>query len=283
VKVLVFGAKGNLGTELVRVAKARRYSVRGVDREELDVTTTTELERQMHEGGYDLIINAVAYNNVDAAEDPHMYQSALLLNAIVPGTMARIAAEMGAKFVHYSSDYVFAGDKPSGYSEDDVPSPISKYGETKLMGEKAVLAAGGDGYIVRSSKLFGRPGTSEAAKPSFVAVMMKLAAEKPELSIVDEEVGCPTYTRDLAEATYDLVLAHNPGVYHLVNEGPGVTWYGFAEEFFGITGTTTPHKPIMSDAFPKPAKRPKFAPLINTRGPKLRPRIEALKEFLGKV
>jgi len=110
--------------------------------------------------------------------------------------------------------------------------------------------------------------------------MVGLAKTKPELTIVDEEVGCPTYTRDVATATLKLLTEQfPPGIYHLVNEGPGVTWYGFAEEFFGLLGIQTPRKPVTSAAFPKPARRPAFAALENTKFPPLRTRIEALRAF----
>lgn len=280
--VLVLGAKGNLGQELVRAFERRGHRVVGVDREDFDARDEAELERRVLDGRFDAIVNTVAFNDVDGAEDPARYPMAVELNAILPGMAARVAARAGAKLVHYSSDYVFDGVKPEGYREDDAPNPISRYGRTKLDGERAALSAGAAAYLVRSAKLFGEPGSSSISKPGFATMMLKLAAERPELEIVDEEVGSPTYARDLAEATCELLSGYPPGTYHLVNEGPGVTWYGFAEELFGLLGSTVRRKPVPSSAFPKPARRPKFAPLLNTRGPKLRPRIEALRIYLGR-
>jgi dTDP-4-dehydrorhamnose reductase len=236
--------------------------------------------RAMIGRGFSAVINAVAYNNVDAAEDPANRPIGWKLNAEVPGELARAAREAGAAFVHYSTDYVFAGDKPEGYTEDDTPAPISIYGESKLAGEQAVAAAGGRFYVCRLSKIFGKPGPSKLSKPSFVSVMVGLAKTKPALTIVDEEVGSPTYTRDVATATLRLLNEQFPaGIYHLVNEGPGVTWYGFAEEFFGLLGIQTPRTPVTSAAFPKPARRPPFAALRNTKFPPLRSRLDALRAF----
>ena len=278
-KILILGSQGNLGQELVSVFSSAGHEVVGCDRDELDVTDQTAA-RAMIGRGFSAVINAVAYNNVDGAEDPASRQIAWKLNAEVPGELARACRDSGAAFVHYSTDYVFAGDKPEGYTEDDTPAPISVYGESKLAGEQAVATAGGRFYVCRLSKIFGKPGTSKLSKPSFVSVMVGLAKTKPALSIVDEEVGSPTYTRDVATATLRLLTEQFPaGIYHLVNEGPGVTWYGFAEEFFGLLGIQTPRTPVTSAAFPKPARRPPFAALRNTKFPPLRSRLGALRAF----
>ncbi|MEI8229242.1 MAG: dTDP-4-dehydrorhamnose reductase, partial [Planctomycetota bacterium] len=280
-KILILGSQGNLGQDLVSVFSSTGHEVVGCGRDKLDVTDQAAV-RAMIGRGFSAVINAVAYNNVDGAEDPASRQIAWKLNAEVPGELARAAREAGAAFVHYSTDYVFAGDKPEGYTEgyteDDTPAPISVYGESKLAGEQAVAAAGGRFYVCRLSKIFGKPGPSKLSKPSFVSVMVGLAKTKPALSIVDEQVGSPTYTRDVATATLRLLTEQFPaGIYHLVNEGPGVTWYGFAEEFFGLLGIQTPRTPVTSAAFPKPARRPPFAVLRNTKFPPLRSRLDALR------
>ncbi len=280
-KVLILGAKGNLGSELVRAFTAAEHEVEGTDREELDVTDVEALHSRIVHGGYGAVVNAVAWNDVDGAEDVAKQPAVIALNAVAPGVMAAACAEAGAAFVHYSTDYVFDGTKPEGYVEADEPTPVSFYGVSKAAGERAALVAGGKVYVVRTSKIFGPQGPSPAAKPSFVSVMLRLAMEKSELSIVDEETGMPTFTCDIAEATVRLLVeGFAPGIYHFVNEGPAVTWYGFAEEFFGLMGVTTPRKPVPMSAFPRPAKRPLFAPLRNTTFPPLRPRSEALAAFL---
>ena len=279
-RVLVIGAKGNLGQDLVRVFAGAGHEVVAFDRQELDVTDAAAVRDHIAKAGYAAVLNAVAWNNVDAAEDPANRPVVWGLNVDAPRVMAEAARDAGAVFVHYSTEYVFEGSKEEGYKEDDQPSPISVYGESKAAGEKAVQEAGGRWYVCRLSKLFGKPGSSPSSKPSFVSIMTGLAKTKPELTIVDEEVGTPSYTLDIAEATLRLVTGgFAPGIYHVINDGPGVTWYGFAEEFFGILGVTTPRKPVSSALFPKPARRPKFAKLVNTKFPPLRPRVEALKAF----
>ncbi len=279
-KVIILGAKGNLGQDLVAAFAAAGHEVVALDRGDLDVLDLDAVRERILAERPLAVINAVAMNDVDGAEDPAKRPFAFRLNGEVPGFLASLAREVGSVFVHYSTDYVFEGTKPGGYAEDDEPKPVSAYGESKLAGEKAVAAAGGQWYVCRLSKIFGRPGASELSKPSFVSIMLKLARTKPELSIVDEEVGSPTYTKDIAKATVRLVSGgYAPGIYHLVNEGPGVTWYGFAKEFFDLLVVTTPCQPVSSDAFPKPAKRPKFARLLNTKFPPLRKRLEALKSF----
>lgn len=280
--VLIVGARGNLGQDLVVAFVNAGHMVAGVDREELDITNETAVQTFFAAHSFDVIVNAAAFNNVDACEDPAVYPTAYAVNTLGPKYLAQAAKEMGARFVHYSTDYVFPGEKPEGYSEDDAPNPISKYGETKLAGERLVAEVGGAFYLCRLSKIFGKPGSSEVAKPSFVHIMMRLAKTKPELAIVDEEVGSPSYTADIAQATVRLVSeAFAPGIYHLVNEGSGVTWFGFAESFFAIAGITTARRPVSSAEFPKPAKRPKFAALRNTKFPPLPTRDDALRRFFA--
>ncbi len=281
-RILITGAQGMLGQDLVRVFSSAGDEVRATDKNDLDITDRDAVLRYVAAYKPDVIINAAAYNLVDKVEEPEVYGIALAINADGPRNLAEAAKNNGARFVHYSTDYVFAGDKPEGYVESDQPSPISKYGETKLAGEKAVQEVGGDWYILRTSKIFGKPGASGASKESFVALMLRLAAEKPALKIVDEEVGCPTYTPDIAEATRQILVDSRPsGIYHVVNEGAGVTWYQFAEEFFKLMNVQTPREPVSSAEFPKPASRPKLAALKNTKLPPLRDRGEALKEFLN--
>lgn len=283
-KVLLTGANGNLGGQIATVFRGAGHEVIATDRGELDITNNEDVRRKVREVQPDAIINAAAYNLVDKVEDPEVYPLAYAINALGPKHLAEAAREQGCVFLHYSTDYVFAGDKPEGYTEDDATAPISKYGETKALGEAFVHAAGGTSYVCRLSKIFGPKGTSDAAKPGFVDVMLRLAKEKPELKIVDEEVGMPTYTKDIAEQTLWMLTQHvAPGVYHIVNEGEGVTWYGFAEEFFALAGVTTPRTPVTSKEFPRAAKLPKFAMLRNTKLPKLRSRKEALQEFIANM
>lgn len=280
--ILITGASGTLGQDVLKACQSRGHAVIGTDRQTLDITQRGQIEDALDHHAPDLLINTAAYNFVDKVEDPAVYPLAEAINVHGPRNLARAAADRGIPFIHYSTDYVFAGDNPRGYREDADPCPINAYGRTKAMGENAVEQAGGQWYILRLSKIFGTPGLTDASKPSFVHLMMKLSNELSELKIIDEEVGCPSYTKDIAHATFSLIEQGNvPGVYHVVNEGLGVTWYGFAKEIFEVAGVTTPFIPVPSEVFPpRPASRPKFAALLNTKLPPLRPRREALREFL---
>lgn len=280
-RILITGASGMLGKDLESHLKQSGHAVLGTDREVLDITDRDDVLFYTEIHKPEIIINAAAYNFVDKVEEDAIYPIALAINGQAPGYLAEAAKNVGAKFIHYSTDYVFPGEKPEGYREDDAIGPISRYGETKAAGEVAVQDVGGDFYICRLSKLFGRPGLSKESKESFVAIMLRLASTLPELKIVHEEVGSPTYTPDVARHTLDLLTSDlDSGIYHMVNDGDGVTWYEFAEEVFGLTDVSTPRKPVSSADFPKPAKRPRFAALLNTKLPKLRHRKDALKDFL---
>lgn len=281
-KILLTGASGTLGQDLLKIFREAGHEVLATDREILDITKKESVENFVQKHAPQLIINAAAYNFVDKVEDAQFYPLAAAVNIDGPKYLAISAAKREIPFVHYSTDYVFAGKKPEGYAENDEPDPISQYGKTKALGEAAVKAAGGMCYIFRLSKIFGTTGLTDMSKPSFVHLMLKLAKEQPLLKIIDEEVGCPTYTKDVAHMTLQLLTESYPGgIYHLINDGPGVTPYEFAEEIFAIAGVTTPRIPVHADAFPpRPAARPKFAALLNTKTPKLRSRVEALREFL---
>jgi dTDP-4-dehydrorhamnose reductase len=280
-KILVTGASGMLGKDIVKTFTDGGHEVTETDREQLDITNAEQVNTFVAQEKPEVIINCAAYNFVDKVEEEEFYPIAYAVNATGPKNLAQAAKNSGARFVHYSTDYVFAGDKPEGYKEDDVTGPISKYGETKLAGETNVQEVGGDYLICRLSKIFGAPGLSEGTKESFVALMLRLAAKMPELSIVDEEVGSPSYTLDIAQETLNLIEENvASGVYHLVNAGEGVTWYAFAKEIFNLAGVETPFKPVTSAEFPKPAARPKFAALLNTKRPPMRSRTEALAAFL---
>lgn len=291
-KVLVLGAKGMLGQELMGVFSLDKdYEVAGWDREEIDVTDFVVAEKKIKEYVPQIILNAVAYNAVDLCEESdEEYAKAILLNAEVPKFLVRVAKEIGATLVHYSTDYVFDGENMQGYTEDAKPNPLSRYGMSKREGEKNVLAADGKNYLIRLSKLFGQPAASMGGKKSFFEKMLETAKEKTELSVVDDEQSCFTYAPDLAKATKSLIEDNAPyGIYHLPNSG-GATWYEAAVELFKLANKNPPAhsgirasisvKAVSADTFPRPAKRPKYSVLLNTKRPALRPYTEALKEFL---
>lgn len=283
-KVLITGADGSLGQELARVFWDAGYAVVAANREKVDITDRDSVSVCVRDVRPALIVNAAAYNGVDKAEEPSEYAIATAVNADGPRFLAESARDAGIPFVHFSTDYVFGGDKLGGYQENDRPDPINAYGRTKAAGEKAVMETRGRWYVCRVSRIFGRIGVSKSSKMTFMQMMRKLAAEKPELKVVDEEYGMPTSARDIAQATLRLVEEEYPGgVYHLVNEGQPVTWFQFAEEIFAIEPTPTPRIPVSSAAFgPRAARRPCRVALLNRVGPMLRPRAEALRAFLSQ-
>lgn len=271
-----------LGQELVRVfSRDDQYAVTAWDREEIDVTNFDELKARTKELGPDIILNAVAYNAVDLCEtDDAEYAKARILNVEVPRKLAQISQEIRATIVHYSTDYVFDGSQESGYDEEAQPQPLSRYGETKRGGEEEVLKSGARVYVIRLSKLFGKPASSAAGKRSFFDVMIEKGRSTDEVRVVDDERSCFTYAPDLAEATKALIEDQVPyGIYHLPNEG-GVTWYEAVQELYRLAHIETKVTPVTSEAFPRPAKRPATSILLNTKRPKLREYREALEEYL---
>jgi dTDP-4-dehydrorhamnose reductase len=281
-KVLILGARGMLGQELVRVYREDPgYEVFAWDVEDIDITDFALAEKQIRAVAPDIIINAVAYNAVDACEgSEEEYKKAMLLNAEVPKFLAKIALFLHATLLHYSSNYVFDGESTEGYAETATPHPISRYGESKYAGERAVLETGGKYYVVRLSKLFGKPAISAVGKKSFFEKMLELAETKTELQAVDDELSCFAYAPDLAVATKVLLQHRAPyGIYHLVNENPA-TWYDAAQELFKLAKKNITVKPVSASAFPRPAKRPHCSILRNTKFIPFRPYTEALEEFL---
>lgn len=282
-KVLILGALGNLGNQIVRIF-GNEYRLICWDREDVDVLDYKLLEEKIDEIKPNIIINTVAYNAVDKCEeDDTEFGIAKKLNGEVVGVLADIALRLDAIFVHYVSDYVFPGDKQDGYFESDVTRAISRYGESKIMGEKEIskrVDLGLKYYLIRTSKLFGLSGASEASKPSFFDIMLRLGKERDSLDVVDEECSCFTYTTDLSIATKELIEAKKKyGIYHIVNEG-ACTWYEAVLELFKIARIQTKVNPVGSDKFPRPAKRPKFSILKNTKIHKMRDYREALREYL---
>jgi dTDP-4-dehydrorhamnose reductase len=233
----------------------------------------------------DLVINTVAYNDVDKCEaEADSFALAKTINTRAVGVLADLCLELKAILVHYSSDYVFSGQGTEpGFSEDSVPAPINKYGQTKLGGERELQKRGEAGlryYLIRTSKLFGPKGRSSLSKPSFFDIILKLAQNKKEIEVVNEELSCFTYTPDLAAMTFEIIEEKYPfGIYHIINPGP-VTWYGAAIKLLALAGVDTKILPVRAEHLSRPAKRPRYSVLINTKLKSLRPWTAALKEYM---
>ena len=280
-KVLIIGSLGNLGQELVRAFEAdQNWEVFGYDRPAIDITSEESLRKKIKEILPGAVINAAAYNAVDKCEtDEIEYELAKKINGYGPGILAKIGKEKGIPIVHYSTDYVFDGEKGE-YDEIAKPAPISNYGRSKLLGEEEIQKNTDKFWLLRTSKLFGRPGKSAMSKKSFFDTMISLAKDNQILKVVDEEKSCFTYTPDLALKTKEIIEEEIPfGIYHVMNEGP-CTWFESAVELFKIAKMDVEVVPVASSEFPRPAKRPRSSVLLNTKLKPLRHYTKALKEYL---
>src|SRR3989344_3714564 len=232
-------------------------------RDDLDITDAKAVETKLEETKPDVVINAAAYTAVDKAEEEETL--ATRINGDGVRNLAEAAKAIGAKLVHYSTDYVFRGDRAEGYDESfEGYDPVNAYGRSKLAGEQALKEVGGDCYLVRTAWLYGPGG------PNFVDTMLSLAEKMPELKVVSDQHGKPTYTVDLAAATKEILEGgYVPGIYHVTNETSegGITWYDFAVEIFKQTGKEISVQPCTSEEFPRPALRPEYSVLLNTKLP----------------
>ncbi|WP_018349108.1 dTDP-4-dehydrorhamnose reductase [Longispora albida] len=255
---LVTGAAGMLGTDLVATLTASGYDVTGADRSALDITDAEAVRRAV--AGHDIVFNAAAYTNVDGAESDEA--AAVLINGTGAAIVAGAAAKAGALLIHVSTDYVLPGDSATPYAEDAGTSPINAYGRSKLIGERAVLAAGG--HVVRTAWLYGDNG------PNFAATMLRLAADRDTLDVVDDQHGQPTSASALAKQLTALAGAAQagqaqPGIYHGTASG-STTWHGFARAIFELSGLDSRRiRPTTTDKFPRPARRPAYSVLGHAR------------------
>jgi dTDP-4-dehydrorhamnose reductase len=289
-KVVVLGANGNLGDQVCKIFNQEEgYKVLGWDKEDVDITDRELVVDKIKEVKPDIIINVAAYNDVDKCEDDEQeFEKAKMINGQAVGFLAEAALEADAILVHFSTDYVFAGDKQEGYRETEEPAPMNKYGRSKRMGEEEIVSRSGEGlkwYLVRTSKLFGPVGNNPEAKKSFFDKILELSEEKKEFKMVHgEEVGCFTYTPDLATKIKEMIEVKNPyGIYHITNSG-SADWYEGAQELFRLKQKEDiVLEPVSSVDLDRPAKRPKYSILINTKLEPLRSWQEALKEYYGKI
>lgn len=279
-RVLIIGAKGMLGQELVRTFSFAGHKVTAWDRDEIDIADDNSVTLRLAQGDrrFDLLINSAAYNNVDQAEkEPDLANA---INGEAVGRLAAACREQGIPIVHYSTDYVFNGNRRIPYTEDDQPDPQSAYARSKRLGEERLLSSGTSYWLIRTSRLFGRPASAPGAKKSFPDVMRELAKIKKEFNLVDEEIASPTYARDLATRTLDIVRDQKPfGVYHVTNTG-GCTWFEYGKSVFALAGLDVVTHPVPSSAYPRPAPRPAYSVLTSLKLPPLRIWQEALKEYL---
>ncbi len=270
-KTLIVGAKGMLGSMLGQVFA--EHAPVSWDKEEIDIAVMEQVRNKVKGLMPELIINAAAYTNVDGAETDK--ETVFAVNELGVANLATVAQEIDALLVHYSTDYVFPGDKKEGYAEHDPPGPaVNVYGQSKLAGERALSTIKPRYYLLRTAWLYGPGGRN------FVTTMLQLAQEHKLLSVVSDQYGCPTFTKDLAQATRAIIEQQYPlGIYHTVNDGVA-SWFEFAQKIFEYSDITADIKPTTSAEFPRPAKRPAYSILLNTKGPRLRRWQQALDEYV---
>lgn len=251
-KVLVTGAKGQLGQDVLCLLESQSWEVFGFGREELDITDERQVCEKVLSVKPNIIIHTAAYTQVDQAESDK--EAAFKVNAEGTKYLAQAAEAVGAKFCYVSTDYVFDGTKNEPYKTDDQTNPQTVYGKSKLAGEQYTREYCSKYFIVRTSWVFGLYGNN------FVKTMLRLADEKSELGVVSDQFGSPTYTTDLARFIIELVETSKYGIYHASNSGI-CSWYEFAKEIFRQSNKNVNVNAISTAEFQRPAQRPAYSVL----------------------
>jgi len=274
-KILILGANGMLGHALAEIFADQNPIL--WDSADLDITKADQVKTKLAELKPTLILNAAAYTDVDCAE--RNKELANSVNGYGVGYLAKAAKELGAILVHYSTDYIFDGKNKNGYKENDPTNPISAYGFSKQLGEQQLQQNCEMYYLIRSSWLFGEYGGK-----NFVKRILTKAQNQRKLKVVNDHFGKPTYAKDLAAKTREIINQQKPcGIYHVTNETmpEGISWYDLAKKAVELVGLKTEVVPCSSAEFPQPAKRPKYAMLVNTKLKPMRSWEEALEEYLN--
>lgn len=276
-KILVTGANGQLGREINKQFSAHHELIL-TDIDRLDITNHKLVKEFFAQTKPQAVIHCAAYTNVDGAEAD--YDGAFKVNVIGSQNLASQCLEHHARMVYISTDYVFDGNTDQAYCEFSLTNPQSVYGKTKLIGENLVQKILPRHYIVRTAWLYGDGN-------NFVRTMLKLAKEKEGLQVVHDQTGSPTYTKDLASVIFRILDTNAYGVYHASCNGQ-CSWYEFAVKIFELKGISIPVQPVPTEAFPRPAKRPKHSVLRNymlemSIGDTMRNWEEALKEYLDLI
>lgn len=246
-KLLVTGVKGQLGHDVVKECEKRGITAIGVDVEEMDITDAAACEKVIKEAKVDAVIHCAAYTAVDAAEDN--IELCRKINAEGTENIVKVCRELNIKMMYFSTDYVFNGKGDRPWKTDDERSPLNVYGQTKYEGELAVENSLEKYFILRIAWVFGVNGKN------FIKTMLRLGKEKGAVSVVNDQIGSPTYTADLAVLAVDMIQTDKYGTYHATNEGL-CSWYEFACQIFNEANMDVKVTPVSSDAFPAKAKRP---------------------------
>lgn len=251
-KVVVTGAKGQLGQDVMKLLKRDNHEAFGTDRDDLDITNEDAVLAFITELKPDIILHCAAYTNVDAAEADE--DTAYKINALGTEYLAKAAKAAGSKMLYISTDYVFDGTGTEPYEVDEPTKPLGVYGRTKLAGEDMLKKYLQQYFIIRTAWVFGIGGNN------FVKTMIRLGEERGEVGVVHDQVGSPTYTVDLANLMLELMNTDKYGTYHATNEGV-CSWYEFAVEIFQQAGLNVKVNPLTTEQFPRPAKRPAYSVL----------------------
>ncbi len=261
-KVLVTGAKGQLGKETVLALEAKGEIVIAIDREELDFSIPEQVAEGIANHRADWVINCAAYTQVDKAEEDR--DLAFLVNRDSARAVAEGVQSTGGRLLHVSTDFIFGGDQSHPYKEEDAANPLGVYGQSKWEGEKAVQDVIPNALIVRTAWVYGVHGHN------FVKTILRVAAERDELCVVDDQIGTPSWTADIFKAMWSLIQADATGTYNFSNEGVA-SWYDFAQEIvgqakqLGMPVKVEQVKPIPTEAYPLPAKRPVYSVMNKVR------------------
>lgn len=278
-KVLVTGINGQLGHDVMNELKKRGHEAVGVDVEEMDITSEARVNEVMDSVQPEAVIHCAAYTAVDRAEENE--EICRKVNAAGTGYVARACRKLDCKMLYLSTDYIFAGDGERPWEPEDEAAPLNIYGQTKFEGEQAVRKYLEKYFIVRISWVFGVNGAN------FIKTMLRLGRENGAVSVVDDQIGSPTYTYDLSVLLVDMIESEKYGAYHATNEGI-CSWYEFAVEIFKTAGMDVKVTPVDSSAFPAKAKRPKNSrmskeKLVKNGFNKLPPWQDALQRYLKEI
>lgn len=257
-KLLVTGYKGQLGYDVVNEAKSRGIEAVGVDIDEMDITNAQQINDVIKTGNYDAVVHCAAWTAVDKAEEPELFDKVRAVNATGTQNIVNVCKELNIPIMYFSTDYVFNGQGTAPWNEYDERHPLNVYGQTKYEGELAVETYPKH-FIIRIAWVFGKNGNN------FIKTMLRLGKAKGAVSVVNDQIGNPTYTFDLAKLVVDMIQTDKYGTYHATNSGDFISWYDFACEIFKQAGMNDVKvTPVDSTAFPAKAIRPKNSRMNQT-------------------
>lgn len=256
-KILVTGYKGQLGYDVVNEATSRRIEAIGVEIDEMDITNQEQVNTVIKSGNYDAVVHCAAWTAVDKAEEPELYDTVIKVNATGTKYIADVCEELDIPMMYFSTDYVFDGEGTTPWNEYDERHPLNVYGLSKAQGEEFVEKLKKH-FIIRIAWVFGKNGNN------FIKTMLRLGKERGAVSVVNDQIGNPTYTYDLAKLVVDMIQTDKYGKYHATNSGDYISWYDFACEIFKQAGMDVKVTPVDSNQFPAKAKRPKNSRMNQT-------------------